>query len=101
MYSLFSIIDFLAILINSETLKYHGRIECLAERDMQSYDLEVTNNYVNELMVIRFTVYDALFRICSDSHIDPIVTIRSPSGISTNASFFKCINTPNVFLYIV
>ena len=68
---------------------------------MQSYDLEVTNNYVNELMVIRFTVYDALFRICSDSHTDPIITIRSPSGILTSASFFKRINSPNVFLYFV
>lgn len=63
----------LELTINDDVLQYSGRVECLAERDIDSFETVVLNNYVNSLMTIRFILYGPFHRVCSDSHNDLMV----------------------------
>ena len=60
----------LDIQVNDMLLQYAGRVECLAERDIDSYETVVLNNYLNALMTIRLVLYGPHHRICSDSNSD-------------------------------
>lgn len=59
--------------MNDDERLYRGRIECIAERDFTSYDMDVYNSQVDSLMKIRLTLYGMHGRQCSDSHSDLIV----------------------------
>lgn len=63
----------LLVKVNDDEKLYQGRIECIAERDFTSFEMDVHNNQVDSLMKIKLTLYGMYGRQCSDSHSDLIV----------------------------